>query len=211
VHFACHPESIATGQRTITPDFPGVMCDRLAENGHGQPIFLNGALGGMVSGDNRERTLESIHETGERFAEIVEDLLADTTHAAAFDFYARERVFEIPVTNPAWVARMDDAHERTISGEVRRGRFVTDMTYIRVGEAQFITLPGELFPEISFEILEKMDGYPRMLVGLGNDMLAYLVPAYDWRYDEYEEATSPGPSAGMQVRDTAWRLLRDTP
>lgn len=211
VHFACHPESIETGQRTITPDFPGVMCDRLKANGHGQPIFLNGALGGMISGDNRERTLESIHETGEHFATIVEDLLEDTVPAASFDFYARDRVVEFPVTNQAWIGRMELPGAAAVVGELNRRRMVSDMTYIRLGESQFISLPGELFPEISFEILEHMDGYPRMLVGLGNDMVAYLIPPYDWRHDEYEETASPGPAAGNLVRDTALRLLDDTP
>lgn len=211
VHFTCHPESIETGQRTITPDFPGVLCDRLAANGHGQPIFLNGALGGMISGDNRERTLESIHETGEHFAELAEELIAEATPAASFDFYARTRAFEVPITNPMWIQRLENPSDQAVAGEVRRQRFVTDMSYFRIGEAQFITLPGELFPEISFEILEEMDGYPRMLVGLGNDMLVYLVPPYDWRHDEYEESVSPGPSAGLQVRDAALRLLHDTP
>ena len=211
VHFACHPESIETGQRTITPDFPGRMCDLLEEKGHGQPVFLNGALGGMISGDNRERTLESIHETAERFAEVVDELLEHTVQAGAFDFYARQRDFEVPVTNQDWIPRIDPDHPAPLEGEVRRQRLLTDMLYIRLGEAQFITLPGELFPEISFEILEQMDGYPRMLVGLGNDMMAYLIPPYDWRYDEYEESASPGAAAGHIVRDAGLRLLNDTP
>jgi hypothetical protein len=81
------------------------------------------------------------------------------------------------------------------------------MTYVRLGEAQFVTLPGELLPEVSFEILEHMNGFPRVLVGLGNDQLGYFVPPYDFRNDYYEETVSQGPAAALQVRDMAIRML----
>jgi hypothetical protein len=81
------------------------------------------------------------------------------------------------------------------------------MMYIKLGEAQFITLPGELLPEVSFEIIEKMNGFPRMLIGLANDQLGYMVPPYDFRSDAYEESVSQGPAAATQVRDMAIRML----
>ena len=46
-------------------------------------------------------------------------------------------------------------------GGLNRGRVVTEMALINLGEAQIVTIPGELLPEISFEIQEKMNGFPR--------------------------------------------------
>lgn len=206
VNFACHPESVKAGAEEIDADFPGYMCTALQEaGGFGQPIFLNGALGGMVSGDNPERTHESSKETGEIFAALVQDLAERATSPQTFEFSAMSKRLEVPLTNAEWVPFFElDYSLRS----PYRGRIITDMTYIQIGEAQFISIPGELLPEVSFEILEQMDGYPRILIGLGNDQLGYMVPPYDFREGVYEEKTSVGPSMALQVRDTAHRMIR---
>jgi hypothetical protein len=90
---------------------------------------------------------------------------------------------------------------------VERGRVISEMALVTVGETQIVTLPGEVLPEVSFEILERMKGFPRMLVGLANDQLGYIIPPYDFRDDEYEESMSTGPAAAPVVLDTAWRML----
>jgi hypothetical protein len=204
VHFACHVESLEKGPREISADFPGYMCDQMKADGLGQPIFLNGAVGGMVSGDNRARTHESSREMGLQLAEIVRDLVRSGVPPAEFEFMADQRPVHIPVSNQDFLARY-----KAGARELVRGRIVTDMTYVRLGEAQFITLPGELLPEVSFEILEQMDGYPRMLLGLANDQIGYIVPPYDFRDDYYEETMSQGPATAPQVRDMALRMLAD--
>jgi hypothetical protein len=93
--------------------------------------------------------------------------------------------------------------------EMTAGRVVTDMTYVRIGEVQIVTLPGEVLPEVSYEILEHMQGFPRILVGLGNDQLGYIIPAYDFRKGVYEESMSVGPATAYSVRDMALRMVRE--
>lgn len=204
IHFACHVESLEQGAREVSADFPGYMCDQMKANGLGQPVFLNGAVGGMVSGDNLARTHESSREMGLQLAAIALELTKSGTQPAQFAFSAEQRPVHIPVSNQDFIARY-----KAGARELVRGRIVTDMTYVRLGEAQFVTLPGELLPEVSFEILEKMDGYPRMLLGLANDQIGYMVPPYDFRDDYYEETVSQGPGAATQVRDMGLRMLED--
>ena len=139
---------------------------------------------------------------GLALARIVKDLSGQTQPAETFQFSVDRRRLEIPMTNPNFKALFDSGLR-----ELRRGRVVTDMMYIRLGEAQIITLPGELLPEVSFEILEKMTGFPRILVGLANDELGYMIPPYDYRDDYYEETMSQSPAAAVQVRDMALRML----
>jgi len=201
VNFACHVEGIgASGE--ITADFPGYMADAIQARGGGQAVFLTGAVGGMISGDNPERTHESAEEMGLRLAEIVGELEAMAQPVETFNFTVDQRRLEIPVTTGSWKPMLEAGLR-----PVNRGRIITDMIYFELGTAQFITLPGELFPEVAFEILEKMEGFPRVLVGLGNDELGYLLPLYDFRDDYYEETASPGPAGGPQVRDMALRML----
>jgi hypothetical protein len=44
----------------------------------------------------------------------------------------------------------------------------------------------ELLPEIGFEILARMTGYPRMIVCLANEELGYIIPGYDFNEKTYE-------------------------
>jgi hypothetical protein len=204
VHFACHVESLAKGAREISADFPGYMCEQIKQDGGGQPVFLNGALGGMVSGDNRARTQKSSRAMGMRLAAIVKDMTGMAQPASADGVTLDMRPLEIPMVNPNFNA-LYESGLRTL----HRGRVQTDMQYIRIGDIQIISLPGELLPELSFEVLEKMDGYPRMLIGLANDELGYMIPPYDFRADSYEESMSQGPSAGLQVRDMALLMIKE--
>ena len=203
VNFACHVESLQEGARDISADFPGYMCNKIAEAGGGQPVFLNGAVGGMISGDNKARTHESSEEMGLELARIVEDLVEIAQPPSEVRFTARREPLEIPMTNPG----LKPLFNSGLRG-LHQGRVVTDMVYIELGEAQIITLPGELLPEVSFEILEHMEGFPRVLVGLANDQLGYIIPPYDFRDDYYEETMSMGPAAAPQIRDMAIRLLK---
>jgi len=49
INYACHPEVIGSNQGILSPDFVGPLYDRIKEQGGGTGIFMNGALGGMVT------------------------------------------------------------------------------------------------------------------------------------------------------------------
>jgi hypothetical protein len=201
VNFACHVEGLEKGVSELSADFPGYMCDQIRRDGGGQPVFLNGAVGGMVSGDNKARTHEEAQVMGLGLAALAKELAATAQPPATFKYALDTRRVEIPMTN----ARFKPLYDAR--GGLNRGRVVTEMALVTLGEAQIVTIPGELLPEISFEIQEKMTGFPRILVGLANDELGYIIPEYDFRNDEYEETMSQGPATAPIVRETAIRML----
>jgi hypothetical protein len=201
VNFACHVEGISAGIEELTADFPGYMCDQIALDQGGVAVFLNGAVGGMVSGDNKARTHEEAKVMGTGLAKIVLDMLPSATPPARFAFELDVRRIELPITNVRLRERVKDRRPTL------RGRVVSEMALFRLGEAEMITLPGEVLPEVSFEILERMKGFPRILIGLANDQLGYIIPPYDFRDDEYEESMSVGPATAPVIQETAWRLL----
>src|SRR5262249_48949939 len=201
VNFACHVEGLEAGARELSADFPGYMCERIRSDGGGQAISPNGSLGGRFSGDNRARTHEEVRATGLGIAALVKELAASAQPPETFAFSVERKAVEIPVTN----ARFKPLYEK-MNVALHRGRLRTEMMYIRLGEAPIVTLPGELLREVSFEILERMTGFPRILVGLANDEIGYIIPAEDFRDDEYEETMSQGPAAAPLVKETALRL-----
>lgn len=204
-HFACHPEGLEVpkGQPlAVSADFPGYLCDALRAATGAQAVFLNGAVGGMVSGDTRARTHDECAVQGRRLAKEIERLLAFAIPLSRTLDVEQSRV-EIPVTNPKMVL-FEQSSGRVSS---YRGRNVTEMVYVRLGSAQMISIPGELLPEVSFEILERMQGYPRLLIGLANDQLGYMIPPHDFRSGEYEESMSLGPAAAPAIVRQAHRFL----
>ena len=206
IQFACHVEGLSGGAKEISADFPGLLCDLVRQRTGAPAVFLNGALGGMVSGDSKARTHEEARITGERLAGEVERILGLATHSRSRTFYLRRRRLEVPVTNGRFII-FQKAYPTRL--QWNRGRAVTEMLHLRLGDAEFLTVPGELLPEVSFEILERMTGYPRMIVGLAGDQLGYILPGYDFRKGSYEESMSVGPAAGPMVKECGLRLLQE--
>ncbi len=204
-HLACHPEGIEKGKDKpleVSADYPGYLCDALRESTGAQAVFLNGAVGGMVSGDTKARTHEEAAGQGKRLAREIERILGFAMPMPRRLTVERRRI-EIPVTNPRMVAfEMSNSRKAFY-----RGRSVSEMFHVRLGEAEMITVPGELLPELSFEILERMKGYPRMIIGLANDELGYMIPPCDFRAGAYEESMSLGPAVGPVVVRQALSLL----
>lgn len=203
VHFACHAEGLSTGVLEPSADFPGYLCDALDRDPGGQTVFLNGALGGMVSGDSKARTHAEARVTGERLAAIAREVLRTAASPRSARFEIGRYRLEVPVTNPKFVLFQKLANRRPLV----QGRIATDMFHLRLGDAELVTIPGELLPEVSFEILARMQGFPRMLVSLTNDELGYMLPGYDFNEGQYEESMSVGPAIGPMVRDQAIRMI----
>lgn len=204
VHFACHVEGLAKGPREISADFPGYMCDEIRRRSGAPALFLNGAIGGMVSGDTRARSHEEARKAGLRLAGEVARILKFAVPSSSSAFTFRRRSIEVPVTNPRLLL-----FEKLSKGRrpFHRGRVTSELFHVTLGDAEFLTMPGELLPEVSFELLEKMKGYPRMIVGLCNDELGYIVPAADFRKGAYEESMSVGPAIAPVVHRRALELL----
>jgi hypothetical protein len=201
VNFACHVEGLEHGVAELSADFPGYMCEQIRADGGGQAVFLNGAVGGMISGDSKARTHEESKNTGLGLAARVKELAATAQPPATFDFGFTTRKVTFPMTNPRFLPLY------AARGGLDEGRASSEMALVRLGEAQLVTLPGELLPEVSFEIQQKMTGFPRILIGLANDELGYIIPEYDFRSDGYEETMSQGKGIAPAVRETAIKLL----
>ncbi len=202
VHFACHVEGLETGIAEPSADFPGYLCDRLEKDLGGRAVFLNGALGGMVSGDTAARTHDEARKAGERFAAEAKRLLATATPSSS-DRLALERYpIEVPMTNPRFLLFQKLSNRRPLVD----GRIATEMFHLWLGDAELVTVPGELLPQLGFEVEERMTGYPRLVVGLVNDELGYMLPGEEFKAGEYEESMSVGPAIGPMVRDQAIRM-----
>ncbi|NGO39164.1 hypothetical protein G4L39_07105 [Limisphaera ngatamarikiensis] len=142
---------------------------------------------------------------------------------------------EVRVTNwRYWLAGVLGVLDR---GYVRWPYVRSEVALIRVGEATLACVPGELYPEIANGGVESpkgadfpvapveapplrslMPGRLKLVVGLANDELGYLIPKSQWderppfAYDRdrppYGEINSCGPDAAGVVYEVLARMCR---
>lgn len=105
------------------------------------------------------------------------------------------------------------------------GAVLTELGYLRLGELAVAVIPGEIYPELVLNkvqdpvdlgadfptapiepaIYDQMQGKYKMIIGLGNDEIGYIIPKRQWdakapycykrKKDQYGEENSIGPDA----------------
>ncbi len=213
-NFACHPEVLNNDQ--LTADFPNWFYRTVEAQGGGVAIFVNGALGGMVS------PTEDPNYQGEKGkdwarAERMGTLLATRTLEAVktmtftddVAFEHRSQTFSVPLENERF-------RQAVAIGLIPRGEslqndtLTTEAHLFRIGNAVFFTMPGEVLPNIGFLLKKQLSAYgdPVFLIGLGNDELGYILCEEDYWLDlyEYERSMSVGSQIGERLVAMAKQL-----
>jgi len=213
VNYAVHPEVLGSGVGILSPDLIGPLYDRIKAQGGGTGIFMNGALGGMITADNRDydkprpngvgmwdddRTWEECLRIGHLLADESLRIVADAPVQESPALFCDRRGVTFPVDNeilwqvvlgsPLSYPRNED--DRTIT---------THVNLVNLGNAQILTIPGEALPNIGYYMKRKMHGEHNLLFGLTNDAFGYILTKEDFnsfeRY-EYITETSLGESTG---------------
>jgi len=205
-NFAAHPEIFQHGT-AVTADFPAFVNRALAERFGGVPLFVNGAIGALVTVDLR-RAPDPEHPTfadAERVTARLRDAVIQAVELARAEVRSapiavRTRRLTIPVDN--WRFRL--ARRLGVLGrDGRDGRVETELDTVALGPAQVVTVPGEVSPAIGFAIKRRMPGPFRFLVGLGNDELGYILRPDELRDPlyRYERSLSVGAAAAAIERE----------
>lgn len=203
VNFACHPEVLTKQNRRLTSDFAHYTYGRLEERLGGVALYVNGALGGMVTPLVTAHSFREAARCGHALADSVlsgvkrEKLIRDGRLMSV-----REDI-SLAMDNPAFRALAE-------AGVIHRAfedSIDTEVGALRIGPVLVATVPGEALPVIGFTLKGAMVSDYRMVFGLANDELGYLIPSVDWREDEYEETMSLGKTAGDVVTAETLRLI----
>jgi len=212
VHFACHPEVLGGRNRLVTADFPAALCSALEEaRPGGTAIFLNGALGGMVTASQTAHTFEEADRIGRAVADTALSALESvgSPTAEAELKYVRAPIL-VPVENRRYhlLGLLGLLGGRPL---LEGGYTLSEVTGLRIGPVVILGAPGEVLPRVWFEIRALAgEGRPLLLVSLANDELGYLISEEDFEEDlySYERTVSPGPLAVTAIRAAAEEVLR---
>jgi len=203
VNYACHPEIIGPDQKIMSPNFVGPLYDRIEERNAGTGIFMNGALGGMVTADCRGPNGKDVQTWDECIR--IGNLLADEALRIAADAPVQENptlfcantIVDFPIQNDVMrtVVKLSPLGFKMDE----RGAVATQVNVVNFGNAQMLTIPGEALPNIGYYLKRKMHGEHNLLLGLTNDAFGYILTKVDWnsfeRYN-YIARTSLGEMTG---------------
>ncbi len=219
-NFAAHPE-IFLHETVITADFPFFVNEAVERRFGGVALFVNGAIGGLVTVDLGEQTPGaeeterpvSFEEAARVTARLRDAVLRAVATAGAETTSAAIRLSIEPLD-----MRVDNWRFRlarclgVLTRPVQDDRVRTELDALDLGPAQFITVPGEVSPAIGFAIKGHMRGPFRFLVGLGNDELGYILRPEEFRDPlyTYERTMSVGRAAAI-VEGEMIRMLETGP
>jgi hypothetical protein len=246
INWANHPETLGSRNTQITADYPAAVYKRLEERRGGIAVFINGAVGGMQSPLGAklpgipDNSFEKAERIGQRVADIGAEALehAQTVHVSRYEF--QERMTRIPIANKGF--------EQAAQANIYNGRkpSVEGQTTVPVGlirlfdgnnpMLEIALVPGELYPELSVGGIQKYEGadFPdappepaikslmhapyRMLFGLADDEIGYIIPKSEWDNQSpwlqnapkrwYGEQNSVGPEAAPIIVGTLKELCR---
>lgn len=195
LHCACHPEVMPRRNTEISADFVGALCDGWRQAGLGQAVFVNGALGAMVSPGLKERNQTGVEQLGGELLRLSRAALLHATPLPVDSIEVHRRDVYLPLrTMGLRLGRLTMAIQR----EAYEGLARSSVGYLRLGSLVMLAIPGEMEPVMAARIRDRLHLPSAMLLGLCDDELGYLMRGEDARDPEfrYERSMSPCVDAG---------------
>lgn len=224
VNWSNHPESLGWDYPYISSDFVFGARDTLEKEFGAPAVYFSGSVGGMqsplgaeVPGFGRDqRSEERTYEIGRLLAVAAGDALAGAPTIGLDNVAIAKREFFMDADNnvlrafnaagtfdvPTYIGYESWGRADHIEGRYAGGAgtgFGTEMVRIDLGPAVFLTVPGELLPELEVGGFGRPDcaaadtGRPyepiisdqyeqtyQFVLGLAQDELGYIVPGYDF-------------------------------
>jgi hypothetical protein len=250
VNWNTHPESMENRNTLITSDFPHALREAVEKKYGGSAIYISGDLGAVeIIGDSNNKrgdrtrfdgkdfplkpennrpdyTFERTEAIGRDVAQAVVDALDRSEWSPVKGIDLRKSILRAPMDNAGYLFLASKGVLDTMP-PLRDGdnpEIETTVYAITIGDAQIVTVPGELFPEVFYGVdKHKRDDCPeadtkrpsepsvrdrmrkkyKFVFGLCPDEFGYIVPGYDYLAPSLDparglrEATDPCKSKGV--------------
>ncbi len=256
VQWNCHPETLDSKNTQISSDFVGAAVTRLRQRGGCPVAYFTGTVGGLMSSlkvnvpgpDGKllaDGTFEKTEAYGRLLADKAEEALKNAQPVALTPFEIRTRGLHLPVENKlyqlgwqlgvlkrplyTWEGTSFPTKPQPAKDLSKRVAIATEIGYLKLGDLEVATIPGEIYPELVLGKVEdpaadgadfpdapiepaiyaQLKGKHRMLIGLANDEIGYLIPKRQWdekppfcyglKKSQYGEINSTGPDTAAII------------
>jgi hypothetical protein len=214
VNFAMHPEGMGSKNRMISSDFPHYVREAVERDFPGAvAVYISGDLGGMQTPDVKEKTWEEIRRCGETIAARVRESQAAAEGVDVPEVKVARANVRFPLENDRFVGGFKSGlfgpdSQGVVVPEGDGFVLTSEVVVARLGSVEMVTVPGEALPEVGREIYKLMEAPHRLLIGLGQDEIGYILPKEDFNPKKYEESMSLGPRTAPTLLDALKPLLK---
>ncbi len=219
VNYAIHPEILGPKRGILSPDLVGPLYERIASQGGGVGIFMNGAQGGMITADCRtddhkgeNNTWEECVRIGNTLADEALRIVKDAPIQKDPALYCVAKKVTFPVDSKMMQAIMKNSPLKMTQGA--NDKVTTQMNVVNFGNAQILTIPGEALPNVGAYLKRNMHGTNNLLFGLTNDAFGYMLCKEDFEAFErymYCSRTSLGERTVDVLETEGLKLVKDSP
>ena len=207
-NFACHPTFMDAVASEVSADYIHGYYEELKKKVGGEVLFLQGAIGGWIQPEKEAKTFENAYKRGGELSSAVSLALQKAQPLKSNTIQYGSKKINIPVENEGW-------KQLSTMGTIKRKideNVETEISFFSIGNAQFITHPGETAPYYGIESKKLMGKGTKFVLGLGNDALGYILkPKYfednTLPHAEYLTGMSVGRQAGPLVLETIKYLI----
>ncbi|MGK0223196.1 MAG: hypothetical protein ACI9ON_002439 [Limisphaerales bacterium] len=201
-NYACHPTVLGPDNTLVSADYVQGFYQSMSANLSGEHLFFQGAIGGWVQPVQGDRSHELALQIGEQLAETVLEQLPHADNNAYQPLEYLEQTVDIPLDNWGfrlliWLGVLDR--------ELYDGAMRTEVAWFKIGDAQFVTHPGETSPAYSLASRTLLNTRHSFVLGLTQDAMGYILkPEYfsadvPYPHAEYLTSVSVGETAGPKV------------
>ena len=224
VNYAVHPEVLGNKQGILSPDLCGPLYSKIEKETGGMALFMNGAIGGMVTADTRleygkegqgqkeDNSWEECIRIGELLASESLRIIqkAPVLDNPAVFIASRPLTFPVESDIMRFIIQKSAMKYESFSDN----KVTTQLNLINIGPAQILTVPGEAMPNVGYYVKRKMNTKMPFLFGLTNDAFGYMLAKVDFqsfkRY-EYVTRTSLGEMTAEIYMEQALKLVSESP
>lgn len=205
INYGGHPE--VNKGKAITSDYVGYVREAAEKRFGGVAIFLNGALGGMVTPKVTGNTFEEMERVGRGIGQSAVVALEKASPVTPGPVTIRRRELRLPLDNDGFKLL---SAARVLDSVAKEGTVPTEVCRVDLGPITWMTIPGEILPKPALALKAKMPGKYRMVVALGNDELGYILDPddFDLKRYSYEKSMSVGKKTWPMLFEAAQDLLK---
>lgn len=216
-NYACHPTVLGGDNTRVSSDYVGEFYQVMGRALPGEHLFLQGAIGGWVQplaepAAPSEATFAALEAYGLELAREALGVLQAAQSNPRSRLRMKSQTFTIDLEN--WGFRLLiwlGVLERESWGVAMR----TVTSWLQIGDAQFVTHPGETSPAYSLASRELLQSPHSFVLGLSQDALGYILkPGYfaddvSYPHAEYLQSVSVGPEAGPALMQALGELVAE--
>lgn len=205
VHYGGHPE--VNKSKALTSDYVHYVREEVEKKTGGVAVYLNGALGGMVTPKVSGHTLAEMERVGTGVGQSA---------VAAIEGDRVEKVEAIRIAKKPVDLMVANLNFRALSmarildtDPTAKDAFQTEVWRVDLGPVTWITIPGEVLPKPALALKSKLPGKYPMIVSMANDELGYILDPEDFDKDryKYEKSMSVGKETWSKLYEAAQALL----